>query len=175
MAGPVAPIIAKGISGGLGGSTAGGGMAKVASVAQVVGGAAGMLGEGLSPISSIVSIVQARKNRKQAARQFDLQFNENKRRWGLQFALREWSVRTGMTMQQAQMRYEQEMGRAGMAITERGAASALKTEAIGQEQAEMGMRWAREDRAKAARVSKAYNRGVMGGILGGGGKWATKT
>ena len=167
-----APIVAAGVKGAATSSAAGGsagsaaGTSKAAQAVGVAQGASSFAGESLSPLTNIVSMIQARKARKTQQNQFDRTFKENERRWGLEWALKEWSVRKSVAADEAAARYNQEMGRRSMALQGQQVGSQLETEALNRQGAETTMRWAREDREKAAKMSKAYSRGLIGGILG---------
>ena len=138
---------------------------KASQVVNTVGSAVGS-GSQYSPIATLVGFVQARRVRKEGARQFDKSFKENERRWGLEWALQEWATRKGIAADEAAARYNQEMGRRSMALQGQQVGSQLETEALNRQGAETTMRWAREDREKAAKMNKAYSRGLIGGILG---------
>jgi hypothetical protein len=141
------------------------GTSKAANVVNTVGSAVGS-GSQYSPIATLVGFIQARRVRKEGARQFDTTFKENKRRWGLEWALQEWATRKGIAMDEAVQRYNQEMGRKSMDLQSRQVGSQLKSEALTRRSVETQMRWALEDREKSEKMGKAYSRGVISGILG---------
>ena len=137
-----------------------------AQTGQAVGGAVSSVSQ-YSPLAHIIGFAQAKKSRKLTKKTFDLTFYENNRRWGMEWALQEWATRKGIALEEAQFLYQQKMGQAGLEMEQAQVGSSLRSEAQARGQAEETMRWAREDRAKASRMGKAYSRGIISGLFGG--------
>ena len=87
-----------------------GAAAKIGGIAQTAsqfGGALDSLG---GFVTGIYDRAQQRKNAEQQQKNFDRQFDENNRRFGLEFALQEWSTRKGLALTEAQQLYNMSQG-----------------------------------------------------------------
>lgn len=81
--------------------------ASAASNFGLVGGALDSLGVS---VTGWIDRFQKAKAAEQDQANFDKQFDENLRRWGLEFALRDWSTRKGVAIQEAQSQWERSSG-----------------------------------------------------------------
>lgn len=152
---------------GSGGISAGG--------AQVVGGilqsgisSGGFWGSaGADPAGWLYRNILRRRAERKATRLDTRNFNETVRQYNEQFALKEWATRKGLSMQEAQMIFDQQMGRENLALTKAQIGSSLKSEALSRRVAEQNLSWAKEDREKVKEMSKAFSRGMTMGLLGG--------
>lgn len=173
-----APVIAaaatEGAAAGTAASTAGSTAAGAASttgtttaagsIASYVGGSS--LTEGLSPVSALVSMVGAIKSRKESIRQFDAGFEESKRRFGLEFALREWAERQGMTMARARQMYAMQADQQQYGLQLAQAGETMRGQAQSRMQQDTTFNWQKEDRERNRKLSKAYGKGIVQGLFG---------
>lgn len=147
------------------GSAAGSGSTSaVGSIASYVSGS--NIGEALSPVSTIVGMIQSRKAREIQQEQFDATFEENKRRFGLEFALREWATRKNMAIDMARQLYNRQYNKAQLNLQTQQVGESLKSSAQSRLQQQTEFGWLKEDREKAKKVSNAYNRGILSGLFG---------
>lgn len=100
-------------------------------------------------------IKMAHREAEARKREFDMTFEENKRQFGLQFALTKWAEENRVTLARAQQLYNQRMGRAELRMAQRG-----------QAMEEKKFRWFEQDREKTKEMQRAYSRGIVGGFFG---------
>ena len=136
----------------------------ISEIASYVGGSS--LSEGLSPISTLVGMIQSRKARELQVEQFGIKFEENKRRFGLEFALREWATRKNMALNVARQLYNQQQGFTQMGLRKKEVFEGVRGAAQARLQQEEQFRWLREDREKTKKVAQSYNKGILSGIFG---------
>ena len=117
-------------------------------------------------INTMVGWAQGKKTRRQNAKQFDRTFKENQRRFGLEFALSEWSTRKGLSLQEAQQLYNQSFSTQQLGFQGAQTRESLKGASVSRRGAEDTFKWAREDRAKQEKMAKAYSKGVFSGMAG---------
>lgn len=123
----------------------------------------GLAEKGASLANTIDSIYMRHKNFKENKRQFDAQFNESVRQFGLDYALKDYATRAGISLQKAQQLYNaQNLTMAQTAQTEN-----LKTSALGRDMQSTEFKWAQEDRAKKQGIGKAMQKGLVMGLTGG--------
>ena len=92
---------------------------------------------------------------------FDAQFNEDKRRFGLNYALQQFSMRANMSFQEAQSLYQRQAGQVQQGMEYQNFAQGMK-----EKQAAFG--WAKEDRATKKKFNDAFTRGLARGLKTGG-------
>lgn len=150
-----------GLGGGLGSSGGGGGFGGGAGDAASMG--LGIAAQGVGIVNAVDSIIMRHKALKESKRQFDQQFNENVRQFGLEFALKDYATRKGVSFQIAQQLYNSEvLGMSKQAQTEN-----LKTSALGRNIQSTQFGWEKEDRKKKQNIGTAMQKGLVMGLLGG--------
>jgi hypothetical protein len=92
---------------------------------------------------------------------FDAQFDEDKRRFGLNYALQQFSMRANMSFQEAQSLYQRQAGQVQQGMEYQNFAQGMK-----EKQAAFG--WAKEDRATKKKFNDAFTRGLARGLKTGG-------
>ena len=107
-----------------------------------------------------------KKAERNAKKMWTKEFDENVRKYNLDYALKELAFRKNYDLNQLQMMYEQDMGRKGMKLQQAQVGSSLKSEAQSRASAEEQQGWLRNDRKKATKMSKAYSRGLVSGLFG---------
>lgn len=134
-------------------------------------GALGYAGLGTGIVSNVANIagtidsmIMRHKQFKEQKRQFDKTFNENIRQFGLEFALKDYATRKGISQAEAQQMLNAEQ----FGLAKQTTAENLKTSALGRNIQATEFQWAKEDRAKKQAYGKALQKGLMMGIMGGG-------
>jgi len=132
------------------------GVGAAKEITGVVGGIAGIYG-------TIDNAIMRRKELAQAKSQFDRQFAENARQFGLEFALKDYATRKGIALNTAQTMLNVEQQKNQNAMTSEN----IKTSALGRGIQQKQFDWQKEDRTKNAAFKKALQKGIVSGILGG--------
>ena len=136
---------------------------KLKKVTSVGGDITGGLGSLASVWNSIDNSIMERKKLAQAKSQFDRQFAENARQFGLEFALKDYATRKGIALNTAQTMLNVEQQKNQNAMTSEN----IKTSALGRGIQQKQFDWQKEDRTKNAAFKKALQKGIVSGILGG--------
>jgi hypothetical protein len=139
------------------------GASEVAGFAESAGGGLDSL---LNPIMSIAGVVNSAQQQEQAQKNFDRTFEENKRRFGLEFALKEWATRKRMELNEAQALYQRQMGSANLQMNRAAMRENLKAGGLNRFQQERQMSWDREDREKSKKMAESYSSGLLKGLGG---------
>jgi len=140
---------AAGTGSGIGaGSTVASDASSGASNFGLVGGALDSLG--FSP-TGWIDRASARQRGADQQKNLDREFEENIRRWGLDFALREFAARAGITMQMAEQMWNAQSSREN-----------LETSDIQQQQARMQIEEANRRKKLAKAFIKGFGRGMAG-------------
>lgn len=183
MAGPAAAgAVAKGVGGGIGtaGGTAAADAGASSSAGQIFGAALSNTSAGIDiqtdptvTLSRVINIPLAVRNAKmqrlqyeKQVEQFDRTFEENNRRFGLEFALRDWATRKNISLQEARQKYNMAMGILGAQQTGASLRSSLESADQSRMIQEKRFQWMKEDREKAKRANIAFSRGIAKGLLG---------
>jgi hypothetical protein len=140
-------------------ASAGGGSATAASALDTVSTATSTLSEALSPITSIFNASQTLQQQEENKRRFDLQFAENMRRYGMDFALKEWQIRKNMTLAEAMDAFNKKTTMATLKETLQASAQQRR---FGEQQ----QRWLAEDRAKKEKMEKTFTKALFHGMVG---------
>ena len=119
----------------------------------------------LNRITSAASYSTELKEQRNAAEQsqqnFDAQFDEDKRRFGLNYALQNFSMRASMSFQQAQALYQRQAGQVQQGME-------YQTFSQGMKEKRKAFQWANEDRATKKKFDAAFTRGLAKGLKTGG-------
>jgi hypothetical protein len=151
-------VSAAGASGGTAAGSAGGGMAggTVASSASSGASDFGLIGGSLDAVGfspmGWVDRATARRTREQEQANLDREFRENMRRWGLDFALREFAARVGITFHLAQQMWNAETTR-----------ESLESSDIQQQRARAEL----EETYRRRKLARAFIKGFGQGMSGG--------
>lgn len=163
------PLIAEGaIASEAAAGSAGSSAASAGEAIGVVESVAGGLDSLLNPAITAWQIASAADAEEQHQKNIDRAFEENKRRFGLEFALREFSTRKGIEMQEARDQFNRKQSAQSMRTNKAISKENIKTSALGRYQAETQMSWAKDDREKKEKMAKAYSTGLLSGLGGGG-------
>jgi hypothetical protein len=100
-----------------------------------------------------------------AQKQLDKQFNEDVRRYNLNYALQRYATRKGISMQEAQNIYNQSVSGANLSMNQLQNQSAMKSQAAGRAQDEIQFGWQKLDRDRQMTIARAYARGLAKGLL----------
>ncbi len=136
-----------------------------AETSSMVGDAMDFLSDPMG-VQSMMTSMMAIKDQKQAQANFDKQFEEQKRQFGLTFALKEWATRKNVDMAQARMLYNQKLSGQTMRMSKATTRESLKGAAQQRMQAQKQFNWEEQDRDKQQTLGKAYSSGLMKGIGG---------
>lgn len=157
----VSGMSAMGLGGGMGGGGQGGGGGGGFTGPMNIG--MGMVKSGLDVYNTIDSIIMRHRNANEQRRQFDQTFDENVRQFGLNYALRDFATRQGVSLAKAKQLYEAET----LALNKQTTAENLRTSALGRQMSATKFAWEKEDRAKQQKRAKAMQKGIVTGLFGG--------
>jgi hypothetical protein len=155
-----------------------GGMAEIAGgVVQAgrsnSGGIPGLLGSmgdplntGWGMLTNILTWAQNKKTREESKRQFDKSFAENQRQFGLEYALKEFSTRKQLELQEVKDMYDAAVATGGLKLQTAATRQNLETSAQEGMQKEKLFDWATEDREKETQAQKSYAKGIIQGLSG---------
>jgi hypothetical protein len=179
MAGQAAPVV-KALTKAAGMASAGGSdtkdlpgnaPSKGASALSYLGGS--NLTEGLSPVSgvfnmglAVINAVGSRRQDRQTQANIDRNFEENVRRWGVEFALQEFAIRKGISLQEAEIAYRRMAGERQFASDRMAQSSALATAGMSRAQAGQRFAWEAADRKQQVKMQKAMAKGMIQGLTG---------
>jgi hypothetical protein len=178
MAAPAVAAAGSTTAGGTAASTAGGTAAKSSTGAIAKEGAASYLGgstlgEALSPVTTVFNMAMAASNARQSRARdeqtqanIDRNFEENVRRWGVEFALQEFAIRKGISLQEAEIAYRRMAGERQFASDRMAQSSALATAGMSRAQAGQRFAWETADRKKQIQMQKALSKGMIQGLTG---------
>ena len=121
------------------------------------------LNPGAGTANAIFEFSQGQKDKAAAQANLDRAFYEDKRRYGLQYALAKFSQRYGITVDEANRAYQREMNQQNRGITYPAAVQSLR-------ERRMNLQWAEEDRENKKRLGNAYVKGLARGLYNGGQK-----
>jgi len=145
-------------SDGDGGGGGGGGV-----ISTMAGEVLNPLGKAVDIYSKIDEMITSKRTAAESKRRFDQQFQENVRQYGLDFALKDYATRQGISLQKVQMMFNADQQKNQNALT----AENLKTSALGRGIQQKQFDWMKEDRAKNTAFKKALQKGLATGMLGG--------
>lgn len=126
----------------------------------------GMAGDLTNLIMPWMSMGSQGLQMQQQQKNFDKTFEENKRRFGLELALKEWSLRKGFEIREAEMLWNKKISSESSQINRALARESLQDSAQNRQFNAEKMAWIKEDREKAKKVSEAYSKGLLKGLGG---------
>lgn len=119
--------------------------------------------QGVRLADTIDQIQMRHKTFKESKRRFDLEFDEDVRRYGIDSALKNYATREGISMAKAKQLYDAE----NLGLTKQTTAENLRTSAMGRGITATKFAWEKQDRTKRQALGKALQKGIVTGLFGG--------
>ena len=113
--------------------------------------------------ATIEQTILAKKKQKSSEMQFDKQFEEASRQFGIDFALKDYATRKGLALNDVRSMLDAQQTKTQGAL----AAENLKTSALGRNIQSQQFEWQAEDRRNKKAIGKALQKGLISGLMGG--------
>lgn len=176
----VAATVASGVLGAADGGSdpsGGGGLrsdsSRTAEDASSTGDTLGYVESGIGMAGDLTNLIMPWVNAgsqylqmKQQQNNFDKTFAENQKRFGLNFALKEWATRKGFEFQKANKLWNEKVQSKSANLNRAATRENLKSSGQQRMFDAEKMAWMRKDREKSEKVAKAYSKGLLKGLGG---------